>query len=283
MKSNKRLKIFHTSGSEEVPSASISDLPNDLLKHCFSFIPGSYITIAPVSRHFFSNYCTVGVPELANVNSADNLLKIDQNKMTTAFGVSSVELTELAILSNAPSKFIHRVCYRAALNDRKDIIDCALLYRVDFTEVSHDNFFGKLLLKLAKKGDLDMIKYIDNNFGKSFKSYLYVWRGIYRGAASKTHMHILKWLLERYPEFSLGADPFDGRQIRNVPFCDAVTVSVDVLQWTKENIEGFRFTEMIFRAASYHGNLEVLQYCHRNKCPSSQRSVGSCLLNKNKA
>ena len=111
LKSNKRLKISHTSGSEEVPSASISDLPTDLLNYCFSFIPGSYITVAPVSRHFFSNYCTVGIPELSNMNSADPLLKIGRNKTTTEFGVSSVELTELAILTDAPLKFIHRVCY----------------------------------------------------------------------------------------------------------------------------------------------------------------------------
>ncbi len=118
-KSNKRLKLSHTSDSEEVPSASISDLPTDLLKYYFSFIPGSYIAVAPVSRHFFSNYCPVGVPELSNMNYADPLLKIGRNKTTTEFGVSSVSRCSLEIYSQR---------LLSALNGRQDIIDCALAY-----------------------------------------------------------------------------------------------------------------------------------------------------------
>ena len=82
--SNKRLKVSHSSDraiAREVPTAaSISDLPNDLLKHCFSFIPGSYVKVAPVCRQFFRNYCTVGIDDSLTALSTNVLLKIGQNK-----------------------------------------------------------------------------------------------------------------------------------------------------------------------------------------------------------
>lgn len=71
-------------------SASISDLPNYLLKHCFSFISGSYITVAPVSRRFFSSYATISIDDSDTVNSADTLLKIGKNKRTTADALSEL-------------------------------------------------------------------------------------------------------------------------------------------------------------------------------------------------
>lgn len=115
--SKKGLKVSHggsgislcssSPSEEEMPSASISDLPNDLLKYCFSFIPGCYVTVAPVSRQFFSNYSTLGIHESAAFNSPDVLLKVGRNKRTTVDAVSNdVNLTEYAFINNAPEDFM---------------------------------------------------------------------------------------------------------------------------------------------------------------------------------
>lgn len=114
-------------------SASICDLPFDLLKYCFSYISGSYITVAPVSRRFFSSYST---DDSDTVNSADTLLKIGKNKRTTADTVSSdLKLTEYCFTLDAPDKFMHKVCYKSIMKGRQDIVECGLIFGVDFEEV----------------------------------------------------------------------------------------------------------------------------------------------------
>jgi len=82
---SKRLKTLHPNLREgEERSATIADIQNenDIMNLIFSFIPGSYVTIAPLSKQFYSDYSTRGIHESAAFNSADSLLKIGRNKRT---------------------------------------------------------------------------------------------------------------------------------------------------------------------------------------------------------
>ena len=214
--SSKRLKVTHTSdGTREKPPMSISDLPNDLLKHCFSFIPGSYVIVAPVSRHFFTNYCTVGMDDSDTVNSADALFQICRNKATTTDAVASdLYLTELSFINNAPNKFMIKACRKAIMKGRKDIIECASLFGVDFEkEVFGENYrptedediaCGEtifILKTLAKEGNLDMLDYL-------FEKFSWLWLGDIKsevavaGASEKGHLHILQWFQDKVEFFT---------------------------------------------------------------------------------
>ena len=127
---NKRLKTAHDSPIvREEPLASLKDLPNDLLKYCFSFIPGSYIAVAPVCRHFYSNYCTMGMDDSDTANSADALFQISWNKRTIVDAVSNdVYLTELSFILDAPKEFMYKVFNKAAIKRCRDVIKCAVAF-----------------------------------------------------------------------------------------------------------------------------------------------------------
>ncbi|GFH55038.1 predicted protein [Chaetoceros tenuissimus] len=138
--SNKRLKVSPVCDNREEPSASLQDLPNDVLKYCFSFIPGSYITVGPVSMNFYSNYSTLGIHESASFNSAETLLEIGKNRRTTADAVSSdIKLTEYCFVVDAPEKFMEKVFCMAATKSRRDIIECCKTFGINCNKVFETN------------------------------------------------------------------------------------------------------------------------------------------------
>ncbi|GFH47646.1 hypothetical protein CTEN210_04121 [Chaetoceros tenuissimus] len=250
MSTNKRLRVSHTSGNEVAP-ASISDLPNDLLKHCFSFIPGSYITIAPVSRHFFTNYCTVGIDDSIAVLSADSLLKIGRNKRTTADAVSDdIKLTEYAFINNAPEDFMIKVCQSAAMKGLTDILECAKIFGVDLIKVRMEE---NLIFKLVEEGNLEMIQYFDRS-SKLFEKKVCDERiFIFHLARDSDHLQIMKWIFQE--KMHLFEDSDEKNHIR---------ATIEAYEHVLEGITAPEVTYELYEMATMKGNIEALEYCHRS-------------------
>ncbi|GFH47592.1 hypothetical protein CTEN210_04067 [Chaetoceros tenuissimus] len=253
--SNKRLKVSHGgsgiglgSSLSEVPSASISDLPNDLLKHCFSFIPGSYVNVAPVSRQFFSNYSTVGIDDSLTALSTDVLLKIGRNRRTTVDAVSNdAQLTEYCFIIAAPDDFMIKVCHKAALKGRTDVIDCAKAFRINLDNVmwKKDSMDVNLIENLAKEGNIEMIQYFDSS-----KFYLQIWKEIFYKAMASDHIHVMKWVFQESSQYD-----------------DWGTFMKTMIEAYEHVLEGVEATEVTFRLcgmAAERGNIQVLEYCHQN-------------------
>lgn len=290
----KRLKVSYggsSNGSKEVPSASISDLPNDLLKYCFSFIPGQYITVAPVCRHFFSNYCTVGMCDSDTVNSADSLLKIGKNKRTSADVVSDdVLLFEHYITNNAPKEFIESVCCQAASKGRRNILEYAPIFGIDVGQV-----LGKTETRweeaLVKDGNIDYLKYLHEKFDCLIKDVGFDRRlgSMINAAAEKGHVHIMQWIYEMTKSnipsvriWDIGViqkivsfgkiecikwchNTFGGEYVDFSDYVELVasTGNVDALKWLAQ-LDGNSISDQCLLAdAARSGSIEMLEYCNQ--------------------
>ncbi|GFH47644.1 hypothetical protein CTEN210_04119 [Chaetoceros tenuissimus] len=241
------MKVSHTS-CNEVPSASISDLPNDLLKHCFSFIPGSYIMVAPVSRQFFSNYCTRGMDDSTAMLSAASLLKIGRNKRTTAESVSDdIKLTEYCFIKNAPEDFIIKVCQSAALKGRIDILECAKIFGIDLIKV----LVRRLIEKLAKQGNLEMIQYFDRKLPQDFDRFDFDF--LFKLAKESDHLHIMKWIFQEKMHLYEDNDD-DKAHIRS---------TIEAYKNILAGVTSPKVTFELYEVAARKGNIEVMEYCHR--------------------
>ncbi|GFH47598.1 hypothetical protein CTEN210_04073 [Chaetoceros tenuissimus] len=285
--SNKRLKVARTSDTREKPLMSIIDLPNDLLKHCFSFVPGSYITIAPVSKQFFQNYCTVGMDDSNTVNSADTLLKIGRNKRTTADAVSSdLYLTELSFISNAPNKFMNKVCQKAIMKGRKDIIECATVFGVDFEREVFgeryrpnedaditDSASGEthlMLGTLAEEGNLDMLKYL-------FERFSWLWLGDIKSsiaveaASIKGHLHILRWFQEKVEFFTRSG--YETLEIQESIDGAILNGHFHILRWLADCGTEYLSNSWYHKTAASSGSVEMIKFIQEKTHPQSNETV----------
>ncbi|GFH47596.1 hypothetical protein CTEN210_04071 [Chaetoceros tenuissimus] len=245
--SNKRMKISHVNLREgEELSASFEDLQNenDVMNVIFSFIPGSYVTIGCVSKQFYSDYSTRGIHESAAFNSADSLLKIGKNRRTTADSVSNdIELTEYCFINSAPEEFMMKVCQKAALKGRTDILECAKIFGVNFTLVI---WIDLLILKLAEEGNLEMLQYLSTHFDEE------AWGKVSFRAAQNDHVHIMKWC---------------ANHIKDRVYRTLIREEIEVCEAYEHVLAGMeapRVTKELRKKAAEHGNIQVLEYCHRN-------------------
>ncbi|GFH47641.1 hypothetical protein CTEN210_04116 [Chaetoceros tenuissimus] len=258
MSANKRLKVSHGNLREELPSASISDLPNDLLKHCFSFIPGQYVTVAPVSRQFHRNYCTVGIDDSLTALTTDTLLKVGKNRRTTAESVSDdIKLTEYCFINNAPKKFMMKVCREAALKGRIDMIECADIFGVDLIKLGKEGaLHDRLIDKFAKNGNLEMIQYFDRI--KLLEDFdIYDWRIVFDFAAKSDHLHIMKWIFDKKRHL-IFEDSDDETYYRST-----IEAYEHIIEGVKTNKVTFKLCEL----AARKGDIEALEHCHQRNHP----------------
>lgn len=110
----------------------------------------------------------LGIHESAAFNSTDSLLTIGKNKRTTADAVSNdvKKLTEYAFVNNAPEDFMIKVCRKSARKGRKDILECADIFGVEFSEIIGEDV--SLMEKLARRGNLEIIQYFDSKISGRF-------------------------------------------------------------------------------------------------------------------
>ena len=258
----------------EEPSASIIDLPNDVLKHCFSFIPGQYISAGPVCKHFYKNYSTVGIDDSIFVLSTEVLLKIGQNRRTTADAVASaIDLTEYAFVNNAPQDFMNRVCCKAAMKGRTDILECANIFGLPLKEITENDSTVRekeLIGTVVEEGNLEMLKYVDKLCGNISSLG---WYAIYKIASEKKYLHILKWLiLEKKEEL-----PFGGEYL--VSTFKALQYLQGMSHPMEEDPE---LKESLFSEAVKMGNIGMMEYCHHNNCPLPFDIYPDALINDDK-
>ncbi|GFH47634.1 hypothetical protein CTEN210_04109 [Chaetoceros tenuissimus] len=291
MSTSKRLKVSHTSDrGVEVPSASISDLPNDLLKHCFNFIPDSYITIAPVSRQFHRNYCTRGMDDSLTALSTDVILQVGRNKRTTADAASNdVKLTEYCFINNAPKEFMIQVCVKAAMKGRIDVIECVNIFGVDLMKVVQKMKKFRdpttLIYKLTKEGNLKMLQYFDRkNLLQDFGEQ--TWPSLFSTAEASHQLHIMKWIDERDAQYAYKRFYTKNMKSRIEAYehvIEGVTASkvteelcikaakydkehaLVTLKWLRQN--GYSWHERFCRAAALNDNLQALKWARNNNCP----------------
>ncbi|GFH47645.1 hypothetical protein CTEN210_04120 [Chaetoceros tenuissimus] len=273
------MKVSNTSGSEEVSSASISNLPNDLLKYCFSFIPGSYITVAPVSRQFHRNYCTQGMDDSLTVLSTDSILKIGKNRRTTVDAVSNdVNLTEYCFINKAPEDFMIKVCQRAATKRRTDILECANIFGTDFGKVREKGVMYDNLIEFAKQGNLEMIQYFEHN--KLLEDIdCDDWSHVFTLAKESDHLRVMKWI-------------FDEKSHHLIDDSDDETYYRSTIKAYEHILEGVQTNEVTFEClfglcevAARKGNIEVLEYCNRSNHPFEAHTTSlyiNSMMNKDK-
>lgn len=254
MSANKRLKVSHDGSSnlsKEVPSASISDLPNDLLKHCFSFVPDSNVTVAPVCRQFFRNYCTVGIDDSLTALSTNVLLKIGQNKRTTVDAVSNdIKLTEYCFINNAPEDFMIKVCREAAMKEHTDILECATIFGIDLIKVRKQVLIeGNLIEKFSQQGNLEMIQYFDRK--KLLRSVDGDdWIEIFELATESEHLHIMKWILQEKSHLIQSSD--------DEAACRATIAAYEHI---RTGVTAPEMTFELYDLAVRNGDIEALEYC----------------------
>ncbi|GFH47636.1 hypothetical protein CTEN210_04111 [Chaetoceros tenuissimus] len=220
----------------------------------FSFIPGSYVTIGCVSKQFYSDYSTRGIHESAAFNSADSLLKIGKNRRTTVDAVSNdVKLTEYCFVNSAPEEFMMKVCRKAAMKGHIDVIECANAFGVDLIQWVRK--YPQSMTILAEEGNLEMIQYFDSKVPEGFEikyssSDDPLWQHIFSKAAASNHLHIMNWIYEE--------------KIQNADWRTDMKSGIEAHEYVLEGIIAPRVTEELCIEAAKYGNIEVLEYCHRN-------------------
>ena len=284
--SNKR-RLSPACENREELSTSLQDLPNDVLKYCFSFIPGSYITVGPVSKHFYSNYSTLGIHESATLNSANILLQIRKNKRTTAGAVSSdLQLTEYCFIIGAPDKFMEKVCVEAAIKSRRDILDCSETFGINCKNIiehnSHRPYTRRIMDKLAEEGNLDMIEYLVEKYDliheNSFSRIDDVFEGegvlerrlffcgiddVFKGAVKKGHLDTLQWINENFPKYMNRTQTEhetmleeNGHYMFDTVFSEG---DLATITWFVDNVDLNIDNEDIYRMVAWRGELHVFE------------------------
>ncbi|GFH53336.1 predicted protein [Chaetoceros tenuissimus] len=183
------------------PSATMNDLPSEVMKNIFSFVgKGNYCFVAPVSKDFCFNYLTMDVIEDKFAHKMDCQLAIGRNKFTTAAAASfSFELAEYCFFK-APEKFQEQLVRKAVRKGKVDIVEIGLAMGVDLKKTLL-YVEGGVLQDVVKHGSLEMLKFL---IGKDVdvKSETF---NILETAATYDQLAILKWLYRnKFIPFSNG-------------------------------------------------------------------------------
>ncbi|GFH53312.1 hypothetical protein CTEN210_09788 [Chaetoceros tenuissimus] len=237
------------------PSATMNDLPSEVIKSIFSYVgKGNYCFVAPVSKDFCFNYLTMNVIEDKFAHKLDYLQAIDRNKITTVEAASfSLELAEYCFFK-APEDFQRRVVNRAIREGRIDIVEMADAMGVDVKNLSR---FSREIVEVARKGNLEMLKFI---YGKHSNIHELEYLVI-ETSARKDQLEVLKWLYEnemlpdKYIDIIFGSATLGG--------------NLEIVKWT-ESTFNCRCPERHFRNAVESGNVELVKYLkHITWCEST--------------
>ena len=243
--------------------ANIYTLPNEIFKHCFSFLGrGNYIFIAPVSHHFYNIY----------------MEEVHKDTSTTCTAALSALETSKYCFENASDGFKVSLCHNSAIYGKLDILQYASSMGFDIKKLfDYSTEETCEVLCTASNGHLHVLKYLQSNgvtLGQRTINF----------AAEGGHLSILQWmqsqghLLELYDgQLSYHAG-LNGqldvlKWLKKNGFkmshrlCNVTAASgkVDVLQWCRD--QGCKWDETTFACASSSGNLEMLEYCHQHDCP----------------
>ena len=291
MSARKKMRLEDGGSSVEEallePSATINDLPSEVMKKIFSFVGrGNYCFIGPVSKDFCYNYLTMDVIEDKFAHKMDCQLAIGKNKITSTEAAScSFELAEYSYLK-APEDFQKELIKKAAANGRKDIEEMGLAMGARINPLALRNDDSE---KIAKQCDTEMFNILLKTI-----TFGFIWVcSIIKAAVRSDQFHVLQWLKKH--------NFFQDRHFQNIfertLFIEAAKRgNLGMIKWAKD-IAGFNFqdenhfintaaesgnidlvkylrsstdipwNESTFNNAAYGGNIPMLQYLIDNECP----------------
>ncbi|GFH53311.1 hypothetical protein CTEN210_09787 [Chaetoceros tenuissimus] len=247
----KRMRLEDSGSSSEgkllEPSATIKDLPSEVMKNIFSFVgKGNYCFVAPVSKDFCFNYLTMDVIEDKFAHKMDYLQAIGRNKITTAIGdvaPFSFDLAEYCFLY-APVGFQKEVVRNAIWHGKKDIVEMGHAMGVDIKE----SICWVEIKEAARRGDLEMFKLLQQK-GVDFDFHAWA---IIPAAAGNNQLEILKWLHEN--------NWFSSSRCKEKMFHAAARSGhISIINWAKD-VAGFDFPEYLISSAAASGNLNMIKY-----------------------
>ena len=269
-----RLEDGGSSSSDRMllePSATINDLPSEVMKNIFSFVgKGSYCLIGRASKDFCFNYLTMDVIEDKYTHKMDFQLAIGKNKVTTAEAASSsFELAEYCFLK-APEDFQRRVVNKAIRKGRKDIVILGNAMGIGLIEaIRCSNSGGRIFDEIAKEGDLEMFKLLLEK-GVSLQHWS---NFIIPAAAGNCQLHLLKWLHRN--------NFCQGVYNRSVVFLEAIkNGNVQMFKWAQNVFNCQKPTDMIGFAGTDHldhtaksDGLELIQYFRSQEISWSEYTI----------
>ncbi|GFH53334.1 hypothetical protein CTEN210_09810 [Chaetoceros tenuissimus] len=274
------------------PSATMNDLPSEVMKNIFSYVgKGNYCFVAPVSKDFCYNYLTMDVIEDKFAHKMDLFLAMKKGKKTSAEAVSSsFELAEYCFLY-APEDFQENVVRKAAMKGKHDIVEMGEAMGIDLMSIINGwdvNLIarrGKLkMLQLlhakgllegknidviieqaSSHGQLQVLKWLHKN--EIFSDYCR--KVMFITATQHGHMAILKWGAKVIRgKFATFGDQQFARSIMGFAARDS---SIEFVKWCRS--KDIPWNEDTFGFATKGGNIELLQYLFENDCPHDDPQI----------
>ncbi|GFH53381.1 hypothetical protein CTEN210_09857 [Chaetoceros tenuissimus] len=250
---------------KEQPSATINDLPSEILKNIFSYVGrGNYALVGPVSKDFCYNYLTMDVIEDKLAHKMDVQLAIQRNSGTTIEAASSSKaLAEYCFLHDAPPEFLNQMSLKAIAEGNRDVVKVALAMGFDITQGLKyvpvtETVQGELIQQLCVKGDLEMMKLLGDLCIMHFEEL------IIDTAAYYGHLEMLKWI-QGWIQHEYRAIGKTLWTHKDMFFASAARGGrLEIIKWGKD--EAFlelNKTECIKHAAE-SGQLELVKWFHRS-------------------
>jgi len=149
-----------------------------------------------------------------------------------------------------------KVCRQAALKGRTDVLECAVTFGITYSEMVGEGIF--LMKKFAKEGNLEIMKY----FGYKLNFVERDWQNLFDKAAKYDRLNIMKWICRKtsYESYS------DDYENYGEPSYMQSTIEVYELVFESRtiNLTAPRVSDHLCKEAAECGNIQVLEYCHRN-------------------
>ncbi|GFH53407.1 hypothetical protein CTEN210_09883 [Chaetoceros tenuissimus] len=304
MQSAKRIKIAHESSSSSSKRSSsshdinhINELPQELFQHCLEFVgKGNFAFVAPVSKHFYWNYISVGVPMENNILTVDALLQIGRNKYTSAEAIAtgSMRLATECFLE-APYEFQEAICRYAAIHGRDDILECGISFGLPMPDVFDEKW--ETLATIVKNGHMGTLKKLWKE-GVVFDSKWFALAMEEKDCIRELHLLIrngytnidddeysITLALGRKGHLDLLKEDHDKGEIHLGPGEFWYMPSgghVEVMKWFIQHYE-WEWCSWVFCGAASSESIPMLELCLRNGCPFDEEVYVPALKCNDKA
>ena len=258
------------------PCATMNDLPSEILKKIFTFIgKGYYLPVCQVSKDFCFNYLTMNIVKDSNTHSLDHFQVMQRNMITNADSASSCMVTAESCFLDASSLFQKKVCNKAALKGRRDIVNMAKALGVCVDYMDYLNLSNSIMEKRDPKdtsflrelyGDIEnqtldpsllgtyiVLGYRGNNQNLDVRDLnLYCRNQFVIAAACHGNFEILKWLHSSKGALSSSAS--------DVFHTLAKCGHLDIILWAKDSAKLSFDTQDCINGAVSSGNIELVKW-----------------------
>ncbi len=271
------------SGKSSISCSQVQDLPDDLFQYCLEFVgKGNFVFIAPVSKYFYWNYISQGVQMKNNMLDVDVILQQGRNKYTSPHAVcnGSIKLVTNIFL-NAPKRIQHQACRLAAVEGRKDVLECAYSLDVSLPEALKVDRQA-LLEKIVTGRHLEVVKFLVMKGGiEEIKSKDFIDKVL-----SKGHVLDVNWMVENEivtrqnavnTKYSLAEKGYfdilkrkfrrNDRNYQTFLTNAAKGGQLEIFNWLLQRGD-CTWDLKLFKNATLGGSIPILKQCLENNCPA---------------